>query len=150
MVRGMKMLKTMRSKRLCYESEILRLSNDIDTLNVSSARLENLVGAPADGIQFYLFGIVGKNKEKLLEVRDELTGNKIGPRLTRVENTTDYVSKEVLEFKSNIGGDVLAKLQSVEASLQLLEATAISPAQLSWSYQIYPCDKRFVDSLHGG
>jgi hypothetical protein len=127
MVRGMKMLKTMGSKHSRYESEILRLSDDIDTLNVSSARLENLVGSPADGIQFDLFGIVDKNEETLLEVGDELTG-KMGPRLTRLENTTDHVSKEVLEFKSKIGGDVVAKLKSVEASLQLLEATSISDA----------------------
>jgi hypothetical protein len=74
-----------------------------------------------------LFGIVDKNKEILLEVWDELTG-KLGTRLTHLENTSEHISKEVLEFKSKIGGDVLTKLQSVEASLQLLEATAMSDA----------------------
>jgi hypothetical protein len=52
MVKGMQLLKDMGTKHSRYETEILRISDDIDTLNMSSARLENLVGTPADGIQF--------------------------------------------------------------------------------------------------
>jgi hypothetical protein len=122
-VKGMQMLKDMGAKHSRYETEIFRLSEDIDTLNVSTARLENLVGTPADGIQFGLFGIVDKNEETLLEVGDEVT-KQVGPRLAQVENTTDQAAKEVLEFKKHIGGDVLAKLKSVEASLQAMEATS--------------------------
>jgi hypothetical protein len=82
-----------------------------------------LVGSPADGIQFGLFGIGDKNEETLLEVGEEVTG-KMVPRLARLESTTERVEKEVLAFKTNIGGDVLTKLRAVEASLQAIEATS--------------------------
>jgi hypothetical protein len=46
--------------------------------------LENLVGAPTDGIQFNLFGIVDQNEEVLLSVGDELHKN-LMPRLMGVD-----------------------------------------------------------------
>jgi hypothetical protein len=123
MVQGMKLLKSMGAKHERYESEIMRVSKDINTLNMALARQEKLLGSPADGIQFDLFGIVDKNEETLLEVGDEVNV-KIGPHLEQLERTTKRLEKEAVAFKAGVGGDVLAKLRSVEESLQVMEATA--------------------------
>jgi hypothetical protein len=125
MVTAVKILKDMSLKHSRYETEILRISDDIDCLNVSSSRLENLVGAPTDGIQFNLFGIVDRNEEVLLSVGDELHKTFL-PRLAGVETTTQAVEKSVKAFNANVGGDVLAKLAAVENSVKALEATSRS------------------------
>jgi hypothetical protein len=123
MVAALKILKTMSLKHARYETEILRISEDIDTLNVSSSRMESLVGTPADGIQFNLFGIVDKNEEVLLEVGDQVNKHLV-PRLTTVEKTAEAAEKAVKSFNSTVGDDVLKKLAGVESSVRNLEATS--------------------------
>jgi hypothetical protein len=125
MVSAVKILKDMSLKHGHYETEILRISDDIDCLNVASSRLENLLGSPTDGIQFNLFGIVDRNEEVLLSVGDELHKTFL-PRLAGVETTTEAVKKSVKAFNANVGGDVLKKLSLVENSVKALEATSAS------------------------
>jgi hypothetical protein len=80
MITVIKILKdSMSHKHSRYKPEILCISDDIDCLNVSLARLKSLVGSAADGIQFNLFGIV--NSKNIL------------PRVTGVEKMTEAVEK---------------------------------------------------------
>jgi hypothetical protein len=122
MVSAVQILKAMSLKHSRYETEIMRISDDIDCLNVSSSRLETLVGSPADGIQFNLFGIVDRNEEVLLSVGDELHKT-LMPRIAGVEATAQAVEKSVKTFNSNVGGDVLKKLAAIENSVKAMEAT---------------------------
>jgi hypothetical protein len=85
--------------------------------------MKNLVGSPADGIQFNLFDIVDRNEEVLLAVGDDMNKS-LMPRLEKAEKMSMDASKSAKLLHESVGGDVLKKLAAVENSVRQMKFTA--------------------------
>jgi hypothetical protein len=120
MLKTVELVKANMSKQKRYESEIVRLGEDINDLRSVASRLMNLVGQPADGIKYDLFAIVEVAEDRFMEVEDKVHSDLL-PRTAKLEATTGDLEKDIRSFKKNIGADVTDRLKKLEESAQALE-----------------------------
>lgn len=92
-------------KQKRYESEIFRLSEDIDDLRSLASQLVGLVGLPSDGIKYNFFNIVDVAEDRFSELEDSLKGDLV-PRVGKAEATIVDLDKDIKFFKKNIGANV--------------------------------------------
>jgi hypothetical protein len=116
-------VKANMGKQKRYESEIFRLSEDLDGLRSVASRLLNLVGQPSDGTRYDLFALVDVAEDRFMEVEDAVKTN-MKPRVESLERSTGNLVKDLEYFKANIGDDMVTKVTAMEASLKAFEAHA--------------------------
>jgi hypothetical protein len=126
MLKTVEMVKGNMGKQKRYETEILRLSEDIDDLRSLASRLISLVGLPSDGIKYDLFN-VDVAEDRFLELEDSLKADLI-PRVARTEATIVDLDKDIKFFKKNIGANVTSCLQDIESSVKAYKVTAAAGA----------------------
>jgi hypothetical protein len=88
-----------------------------------ASRLLSLVGQPSDGTRYDLFAIVDVAEDRFMEAEDSIKKD-LKPRIEKLEKTSVGVVKDLAYFKDNIGNDMVAKIQALEASLKAFEAHA--------------------------
>jgi hypothetical protein len=101
MLKMVELVKANMSKQKRYESEIVRLSKDINDLRSLASRLLNLVGQPLDGIKYDLYAIVDVAEDRFMEVEEKVKTDVI-PRVTKLEATTGDLTKDIHFFKKNM------------------------------------------------
>jgi hypothetical protein len=112
-------MKANMLKQKCYELEIVCLGEDINDLQLVASRLLNLVGQPADGIN-YDFSIMDITEDRCMEVEDQVhTG--LVPGVGKLEATSGDLEKDIWSLKKNIGAHVTERLQKLEALVQSFE-----------------------------
>jgi hypothetical protein len=114
-------VKSTLGKQKRYESEIHRLSEDLDGLRSVASRLLSLVGQPSDGTRYDLFAILDVAEERFLESEDAIKQDH-RPRIERLEKTTGTLVQDLAFFKTNIGHDIVLKIKSLEESRKSFEA----------------------------
>jgi hypothetical protein len=129
MLRTVETVKAGLSKQKRYETEIVRLGEDINDLRSLASRLLSLVGQPAEGMKYDLFAILDGAEERFMEVEDKVRTDVV-PRVEKLEVTTSDLSKDIRSFKKNIGTDVTTRLQKLEASVQAFELASSVGASL--------------------
>jgi hypothetical protein len=123
MLKTVEAVKANSSKQKRYESEIVRLSEDVNDLRSLASRLLNLVGQPSDGIKYDLYAIVDVAEDRFMEVEAKVKTEVI-PRVAKLEETTGDLTKDIHFFKKNIGGDVANRIQRLEEAMKSFELTA--------------------------
>jgi hypothetical protein len=123
MLKTVEAVKSNASKQKRYESEIVRLSEDVNDLRSLASRLLNLIGQPSDGIEYDLYAIVDMAEDRFMEVEAKVKTDEI-PRVAKLEETTGDLTKDIHFFKKNIGGDVAHRIQRLEGAVKSFELTA--------------------------
>lgn len=115
MIRTVELVKANMLKNKQYELEIVRLGEDIDDFRLLASRLMSLVGTPADGIKYDLFAILDSAEDRFVDVESQVHSDVV-PWVDKLEATLKDLTKDIQSFKRNIGADVTARLQKLEAS----------------------------------
>lgn len=94
MIRTVELVKANMSKNKRYESEIVRLGEDINDLRSLASRLMSLVGTPADGIKYDLFAILDVAEDRFVEVESQVRSDVV-PRVEKLESTSEVLTKDI-------------------------------------------------------
>lgn len=116
-------LKSVAGRNSKYETELDSLGGDIDGLRSALARMQTLLGHPADGLSFDLYAIVGGTEDTVSELEVKIK-NSLGPKVTEVEAKLIVLQGELKKFRSSTGDELLTRLAHLETSVRVLESTA--------------------------
>jgi hypothetical protein len=126
-VQSVEGLKTLAGRNNRYEKEIESLSTDIDALRAAMARVNDLVGRPANGVAFDLFAIIDGNEEALLDL-DTIVQTTITPQLKELDARSTKAQLELDKFKASSGDALLFRLAALESQIRAVESSSTPDA----------------------
>jgi hypothetical protein len=122
-VQTVEALKTLAGRNNWYEREMESLGNDIDSLRSAMARVNDLVGSPADGVAFDLFAIMDGNEEALLDL-DLIIQRTVTPQLAELDARSLKAQTELQAFKASLGNALQTWLGSLESQMRAIESSS--------------------------
>jgi hypothetical protein len=136
-VQSVEGLKTLAGRNNRYEKEMESLSTDIDALRAAMARVNDLVGRPANGVAFDLFAIIDGNEEALLDL-DTIVQTTITLQLKELDARSTKAQMDLDKFKASSGDALLIRLAALESQIRVVQTKRNAPYWGGVSYSPRP------------